>query len=620
MSHSLLHLIFSGALLLTLAADLAAQDTVVVGRDYGYDPVNSTSFLQDALSDPAADVIVVDRQAGPWISDGLLLNRDDVRLVFEPGVVIEALADSLEQFQSLLTLRACRNVVVEGNGGTLRMDKNQYPDSSQFRHCIITRGVDNVVIRDLTLTGAAGDGIEVSADFVVDTEDIDGDGDRTDVEPVVPTTDLELVNLTCDANNRQGCSVISAIGLVIDSCRFTNTNGTAPESGIDFEPFRTYQFLQNITVRNSTFSGNNGNGIQYGGVDVNEGSPPASILIEDCEVFGNGQRATSERSAVDIDNFNAEDSTSSPGTFTMRRCVIRDEPFVGINVRQYATGLEVVFEDVVVSNTLNTPQNDGVAPILIQPRSYEARDIDDPCFGNVRFANVRVIDDEDRDQVNLSQYNTAGAQDVTGDICVESPFEARARIGPNPCSNVTVELTACSGPLPVELVDFSATANVDCTHDLAWVLASSSLLEAFELQRQPDPASPWTVARRTEQGDVSGLTHFRENLPGTDEAYYRLVSRFTDGTADTSAVVFARACANSTEASYLFPNPSSGVVYLRGDSPAARKIRVYDVYGRQVLAFALATGEQRLELAGLTAGQYTIVEEGRGALGRVVLR
>jgi hypothetical protein len=45
-----------------------------------------------------------------------------------------------------------------------------------------------------------------------------------------------LKNVICDNNRRQGLTIGSSDSLLVDSCTFTHTNGTAPQDGIDIEP------------------------------------------------------------------------------------------------------------------------------------------------------------------------------------------------------------------------------------------------------------------------------------------------------------------------------------------------------------------------------------------------
>jgi len=73
--------------------------------------------------------------------------------------------------------------------------------------------------------------------------------------------------------------VISAINLDIENAVITNTNGTAPQSGIDFEPNQVNEYLQNITVSATNISNNKGYGILCYFGRLNGTTNPVSINI-----------------------------------------------------------------------------------------------------------------------------------------------------------------------------------------------------------------------------------------------------------------------------------------------------------------------------------------------------
>ena len=617
------------------SASLHAQNTYRVSQQYGYSATDATQFLQAALNDPTAAVIIVDADQGStWITDGLLLTRDNVRIELDPGVTVRALDNALGQFESLLNIRGCSNVFVEGNGGTFAMDKSQYPGNSEFRHCIITRGAQNVTIQNLTLTGAAGDGIEVAPDFVVDANDVDGDGDVTEIEPVVPSRNITLNNLVCDANNRQGMSVISVIGLSVSGCTFSNTSGTLPESGVDFEPFKSYQFLQGITMTGCTFNGNEGNGIQFAGVDLRPTSPPVDITITGALVFDNGKDAGSTRAGVDINNtydpfagsdqtMNAADVGSVSGTFAMSNSTIRDEPYPGLNVRQYVTGLDVSFTNVAVENCANTFVNAGLGPIIVQPPSYDANRNNDPCFGNVAFNDVTLVDDQtNRAQVTVNDFRAgpSGPEDVTGTIDVTlTGAAAGTPINFNAdnvsCANFTLAVVGNSGPLPVELAGFGVSLN-GCTHEAAWEVASAELLTRFNLEASPD-AETWTTAWTAAVSDGTAIGEHRARAEGQTARFYRLRSDFADGTTEYSDIVYAAGCGQKTTLS-AWPNPSIGTLNITA-SEERRKLTFTSATGAHMLDVELAAGQTQLNLSTLAAGVY-VLTDGHGGRQRIVVR
>jgi len=73
---------------LVVAFALICDAKSVKVSDFGFDPVDSTRFLQAAL-DSGAKRVVVDKQFGPWVTLPLE-GRSNQRVEIEEGVVIEA--------------------------------------------------------------------------------------------------------------------------------------------------------------------------------------------------------------------------------------------------------------------------------------------------------------------------------------------------------------------------------------------------------------------------------------------------------------------------------------------------------------------------------------------------
>ena len=60
---------------------------------------------------------------------------------------------------------------------------------------------------------------------------------------------ITIRKCVCDRNHRQGISVFSVENLLIEDCVLSNTSGTAPQSGIDFEPDHPNEILKNVVMR-----------------------------------------------------------------------------------------------------------------------------------------------------------------------------------------------------------------------------------------------------------------------------------------------------------------------------------------------------------------------------------
>ena len=259
---------FAGIAGAVLLADVADARTVRVS-DFGFDAGDSTRYVQAALNS-GADKIVFDRRTeGPWVSDSVF-GRSNCEIFFEDGVELVARRDGFKRrTDALLTLSYASNVVIRGRG-RLRMWKDDYRATAGHRHALSIRASRNITVEGMEFCEAGGDGIYVS------TELHPAPGFNTYCENVT------IRNVRCLRNSRQGISVIAVDGLLIEGCELSDTSGSAPESGIDFEPNAPQDRLVNCVMRNCRFERNNGHGCEFMLVTLDETAPPVSVTIENC--------------------------------------------------------------------------------------------------------------------------------------------------------------------------------------------------------------------------------------------------------------------------------------------------------------------------------------------------
>ena len=188
---------------------------------------------------------------------------------------------------------------------------------------------------------------------------------------------MTLENLVCRDHHRQGISVISATRLRVRNCRFEDTAGTAPQCGVDIEPNRLTDRLEDILFEDCIFDRNNSSGITLyiGGL-----KRPISVTFRRCESRGN-------RMGISVR--------------TSRKL---DQPTTGA----------VLFEDCKVSGNRSRAlrfcnQREGGVAIIVRNCSFDARGTkaEPVLFDNnnlpasvsgVTFDNVRLIADVPADK------------------------------------------------------------------------------------------------------------------------------------------------------------------------------------------------------------------------------
>ncbi len=173
------------------------------------------------------------------------------------------------------TLTPGSNTYTLGNGATLLAK-----DQSWIKAVVSLNGVTNNLVVNLTVDGNKGSaggvnnrvlGLEIkggSGHTIRDstfkncpgasaagTNQGDGLYISRDSGGNIPT-DITLDNVTCDANVRQGMSVISVKRLKAVNCRFKNTTGTDPGAGVDFEPDTSSDTIEDVELVDCDYTGN----------------------------------------------------------------------------------------------------------------------------------------------------------------------------------------------------------------------------------------------------------------------------------------------------------------------------------------------------------------------------
>jgi len=239
--------------------------------------VDSAAALQAFFDDATAagDKVFVPKMAGDWTIGPMFLNRDNQDILFEDGVVMEGLNGAFPNVgDDLFESTFQTNVTLTGYGATFSManvDSFSPAPANQFRHGIRLQSVDNFEVKGLTVKSTQGDGIYVDGLSLIGF-----------------SQDVVIQDVLIDNAFRNGISVISVQGLLVDNTVIVNTQGTLPKAGIDFEPDVGTQRIVDATVRNTVIVANGNDGILW---FVEEGNQARSVsgLIENVTVAGNSR-------------------------------------------------------------------------------------------------------------------------------------------------------------------------------------------------------------------------------------------------------------------------------------------------------------------------------------------
>jgi len=363
---------------------------------WGFDPVDSTAHLQDAIHSKVKRLIL-DRQSSAWITRPLT-GVSDQEIVFEAGTELVALKGAFRaRSDCLLSFHECENVIVRGdrsdNGkpARIRMRKEDYQsapyEKSEWRHGLVFSGCRNVRVQDLAIEQTGGDGIYLGT-----------------TPKRMPNRQVTIQRVDCNANHRQGISVISAEDLLIEDCRLRHTDGTDPKAGIDFEPNHPSDSLVNCVLRRCTAEFNTGTGYQICPQYLNSNSRPISIHLDQCVSRGNRQHAIHLCSAP---------KDPPVGRLRITRFLAENDGMAGLSVQfNPHDAVRIELEDAIFRDCAR--EDSFFPPLYVQ--GFEA---DSRSAGNLHFKNVTVKDDRDRPILKIRDRKGHGLKAITGEIILE---------------------------------------------------------------------------------------------------------------------------------------------------------------------------------------------------------
>ncbi|SNR36132.1 right-handed parallel beta-helix repeat-containing protein [Dokdonia pacifica] len=454
---------------------------VVVSTDIGFDANDSTSFLEIAFTNTTADTIIIDNVGMDWRTGPLDINRDDVTIILESGVVIRALPNVFGEFDSLIRIRDRSNITILGYGATLIMNKQEYIDlaDSEFRHGIDLNSAISILIEGLTIRDSGGDGISISKSFAADS-------------PQNYSENIRIKNCVSNNNYRQGLAIISAKDVEILYCEFSDTSGTLPEDGIDIEPFEPDQRIEDVLIKGCRILNNNGNAIQVAMEFMDDSSQDISILVEDTYMSGNHDPSNAFSFAeLNIDD-NGENGVD--GFVTFSNCYVDSSEWTAVYISKTIDSYQANFENCVFKDVSNDPID------LNNPIFFEVTDYENPVarFGGATFTNCTIIYDEDIPFLNLVENlpTSPGLGNVTGNFYVINPNTVSFETGADP-ENTAITFNSFDS-FPVTEVNISAsqfqyTEGVDASF-------------RFDLQRESDILLPVAVNL-----SLDGTTTFGED-------------------------------------------------------------------------------------------------------------
>ena len=201
-----------------------------------------------------------------------------------------------------------------------------------------------------------------------------------------------------------------------------------------------------------------------------------------------------------------------------------------------------------------------------------------------------------------SQAIDAGTNAVSGVVAVDLVGTARPA-----GAGYDIGAYETSAPLPIELMNFSATAQGDKVL-LQWQVLQSGRLSGFYVEHTGE-GKEWSELSflAVDAGEPSiGEYQYMHDYPNDGQNYYRLRQIDLDGRlhySQNATIFFGKYGAFS-----VYPNPSAGTFTLNG-LDKKNSIKIYDASGQLVFQAEQVEMPYQLDLAQLPSGIYAVLIE-----------
>jgi hypothetical protein len=341
---------------------------------------NSTAFT-DMLS-VAGQALFIKR--GDYVT-GKFTIPSNTLLYMEPGTIIRdsgalGASDRFCAIASFDAMNPVENIHIIGWGAKFIADRADYPTGEQRIGVHIAGAVFNVCIEGLESSDMGGDG------FTIGT----GGGGLT-----LTPTNIRLIGVSADNNRRGGCSVAAGRNVTVAYSRFTNSNGTSPEHGVDVEPDHSAGAmvgdLEDVLFIGCYSEGNVRTGFQFVGGPYTAIGKRISVTFQDCVSVGDAVNFACGAARHDID-----------GAITFRNCKGYEAENNGFDCS--GSGMKCEVDGMWIFNANQSGQvtaRNGSSYSI-----YSVNATDGSTYGNVRIRNSYA-------------YGTTALKAITQDIVGE---------------------------------------------------------------------------------------------------------------------------------------------------------------------------------------------------------
>ncbi len=318
---------------------------------------DDTNVFQTALTYTAANAAALEIPAGSYNISPVSFPANSY-LIVDANVTVTA-NPGYGTNDHLLNVNA-QNITIIGAGAAtsvFHMLKAQYT-SGEWRHCLDIENATNVTVSGISCNDSGGDGAYVRA-----------------------STNVTIEDSIFNNNRRQGSSITGQVNHIYYlRDYFTNTSGTAPQSGIDIEPNAPGDFLLDVNIEDCYTNTNAGDGLMISLWLMTSASQPVGVTVLRHHSTGNQRYGY-----VGTNN----DPSNAPGTILIQDSFSDQSGSYGAAGRFYAgNGASLTFQNLTVTNPhVNGPDpsygDSGAVDVIRGGGGTVAQ-------GNIHFLNINI--------------------------------------------------------------------------------------------------------------------------------------------------------------------------------------------------------------------------------------
>lgn len=173
-------------------------------------------------------------------------------------------------------------------------------------------------------------------------------------------------------------------------------------------------------------------------------------------------------------------------------------------------------------------------------------------------------------------------------------------------STAHIDNYSLGGVLPINLLNFTASLNINQTVSLQWMTTLENTTQQYVVERSKDNQHYHDIDTipAVNNGRFTITYQTTDNNPANSINYYRLRMIDADRRFTYSPVVVVRV--TNSKSPQIFPNPASGIVHIAAGTEPVNMVTIYDVTGKAVTRITNTQNVIDIPIAALSNGIYFV--------------